>query len=316
MSKGGKGCQPAGNEFPWKTRSSVVLNCRLCTILMIAVWQIVTDRYLPNSSPMSCSPAVISVHDQIASRLRSDVRRGVFAPGDPLREEHLAARFGVSRSPIRQVLQQLTFEGLLHSKPNCGMVVAEPPSRDVASVLYDCRAKLECLALRQCFHELNESDFQRWEAILDALYDACDRNDHSGAYHLDSLFHRVLIDKASPAGSLGVYSAIAGATSEFLALDENRPFHADFRELYGMHAALYAMFRLGDLEIACEALSQHIRKQAFVAASCRRWTEAGKPRVYEGIYDKLAQPLRRAVTRRKKPQRERIPSAGKGSRPE
>ncbi len=252
---------------------------------------------------MSRSAAVISVHDQIASRLRSDVRRGVLAPGDPLREEHLAARFGVSRSPIRQVLQQLTFEGLLHAKPNRGMVVAEPPSREVAEVLYDCRAKLECLALRQCFHDLNEDDFQNWREILDALYECCDREDHSAAYHLDSLFHRVLIDKASPAGSLGVYSAIAGATSEFLALDENRPFHSDFRELYGMHAALYAMFRLGDVEVACEALSQHIRKQWFVAASCRCWTEAGKPRGYECVYDKLAQPLRRTVNRRKKTRR-------------
>ena len=81
-------------------------------------------------------------------------------------------------------------------------------------------------------------------------------------------------------------------------MDRNRPFHADFLELYGMHAALYAMFRLGDLEVACEALSQHILKQDFVAASCRCWTEAGKPREIEGVYDKLAQPLRKAVKRR------------------
>ncbi len=194
-----------------------------------------------------------------------------------MREEHLAARFGVSRSPIRQVLQQLTYEGLLYSRPNCGTVVAQLPSPEVASALYECRAKLECIALRQCFADLNEADFARWRDILDALYECCDREDHSGAYHHDGLFHRLIVEKASPAGSLGVYFAIAGATSDYLSVDENRPYHADFRELYGMHAALYAMYRLGDVDIACEALSQHILKQEFVTASCRCWTESGSP---------------------------------------
>jgi DNA-binding GntR family transcriptional regulator len=241
---------------------------------------------------------VVSIHEQIASRIRTDVRKGIFAPGDPLREEHLAARFGVSRSPIRQVLQQLTYEGLLHSRPNCGTVVAAPPSPEIALALYECRAKLECIALRQCFAELDDEDFAHWREILAAMYACCDREDHAGAFHQDALFHQLLIDKASPAGSLGVYSAIAGATSDYLRVDKNRPYHADFRELYGMHAALYAMYRLGDVEVACEALSQHILKQEFVAAACRCWTEAGKPLELEGVYDKLAQGLRRAIRKK------------------
>jgi len=65
-----------------------------------------------------------------------------------------------------------------------------------------------------------------------------------------------------------------------------------------MHAALYAMCRLGDVDIACEALSQHILKQEFVAASCRCWTEAGKPLALEGVYDKLAPGLRRALRKK------------------
>jgi len=240
---------------------------------------------------MSPTNAVVSVHQQIASRLRADVCRGFYAPGDLLKEEQLAARFGVSRSPIRQVLQQLTHEGLLHTKPNSRTVVAEPPSAETMTILRECRARLECLALRKCFHQLNDADFQRWGEILNGIYEACDRGDFAAAYHQDTLFHRVLVDKAAPAGSMGVYTVIAGATTEFLAIDANRPFHADFGELYAMHAALFAMFRLGDVRIASEALSQHILRGPFVEASCRCWTEAGKPREYDGIYDQLAEKL-------------------------
>lgn len=245
------------------------------------------------------SPAVISVHDQIASRLREDVRNGVLSPGDPLREEQLAARFGVSRSPIRQVLRQLTFEGLLHARPNCGMVVAPPPSTDVLEVIYACRARLESIALRQCFQQFESRDFARWNEILDALYECCRREDHAGADRQDWLFHQAIIDKASPAGSMGVYFAIAAATRDY-SIDRNRTCYEDFCELYAVHAALVAMFRLGDVDVACEALSQHILKGDFNAAACKRWYKAGKPRSTESVYDPLAQTLREAAKRRQR----------------
>lgn len=247
---------------------------------------------------MQLSSSIVSVHQQIASRLRSDVRRGVYAPGDPLRETQLAAQFGVSRSPIRQVLQQLTFEGLLQAKPNCGTVVAQRPTAEVMQALRECRVNLEVIALQHCFQELDEDDFHRWRKILGELYLACDRSDHIVAYELDNQFHRLVIDKAEQTGAAGVYAVIAAATSEYMSVSENRPFHADFRELYAMHAALYAIYRMGDLELACEALRQHILFEPFVADCCRCWTEAGKPSEVDSVYDHLADSLREAARQR------------------
>lgn len=245
----------------------------------------------------TASPALISVHDQIAARLRADVRSGVLSPGDPLREEQLAARFGVSRSPIRQVLRQLTFEGLLYARPNCGMVVAPPPSPGVLDALYACRARLESIALEQCFDRLDEADFERWEAILAELYDCCRREDYVGADHQDALFHRLFVDKASGSGSLGVYAAIAAATREY-SIDRNRTCYKDLCELHAIHAALLAIFRLGEVAVAREALAQHILKGQFNRAAVKRWYRAGKPRSGEGVYDSLASRLREAARQR------------------
>ncbi|MEZ6044156.1 MAG: GntR family transcriptional regulator [Planctomycetaceae bacterium] len=249
---------------------------------------------------MSLSSTVLSVHDQIASQLRADVRSGVYQPGDRIREGEIAERFGVSRSPVRQVLQELTREGLLYARPNCGTVVADAPSKEVMQVLRRCRAELECIALRQCFDELDEADFREWERIMETLYNACDREDYIHAYYQDSLFHALIMEKAAPAGSRGVYGVINNATAEYVSVDCNRPYHSDFREVYAMHASLFAIYRMGDLELACEALYQHILREPFVQDSYQCWMEAGKPRKSYEIYEPLAKNLRKAINRTQK----------------
>jgi GntR family transcriptional regulator, rspAB operon transcriptional repressor len=286
-------------------------NCVQCTRFRVQYPILGRDGRLPSGpkgNSMSRSAAVIPIHAQIASRLRADVYQGKLAKGTFLREEEIAARFGVSRSPIRLILQQLSHEGLLHWRANLGTVVAEPPTAEVVDVLYDCRSKLECIALRECFHRLDDSDFQLWREILDSLYDACANEDYGTAYYYDSLFHRVTIDKATPGGgALGVFNAIVGTTDHYNRIPANRTSHADFLEVYGMHAALYEVFRQGDVDVACEALSQHILRGPFAEASCRCWIEAGKPREYEGVYDKLIPDLRRAVAQKQKQQAKEKP---------
>jgi len=238
--------------------------------------------------------------EQIASQLRSDIRMGLLAPGEALREVQLATRFGVSRSPIRQVLHQLTFEGFLIAKSNCGTVVADRPSVEVTKVMRDCRARLEAIALEHCFDDFEESDFADMRAILEDLYQACQRSDHAAAYHHDFRFHRLIIDKDRESGYIGIYSALIGATKESLNTGESQRSHFDFLELYASHAALYAIYRLGDRKIAVEALVQHILRERFVKDSWEAWEAAGKPQELHGVYDHLAPRLRRDANRRKR----------------
>lgn len=246
---------------------------------------------------MNNGTPVISVHDQIVARLRADIKEGLLKAGEPLREVQLARRFGVSRSPIRQALHQLTSEGLLTARPNCGTVVAAPPTSEVRDALYLCRARLEQIALRQCLATLGEDDFRRYEEILAALYDTCERLDYVTADHHDQQFHRLMIDKATEEGSLGVYFAIAGATRDH-SIDGNRTMFGDFRELWAIHASLLELFRTGDVEVAGEALVQHILREEFNGMVARGWYEAGQPHRCDKICGSLMEPLRQAAKRR------------------
>ena len=60
---------------------------------------------------------------RVASELRSEILQGDIAPGARLSQQSTAERFGVSRIPVRDALQVLAGEGLVHPTSNATAVV-------------------------------------------------------------------------------------------------------------------------------------------------------------------------------------------------
>lgn len=71
---------------------------------------------------------------QIHRELRERIILLDLPPGTRLREEHLAAEYGLSRTPIRQVLFQLEFEGLVESVEGAGARVSTIEFRSLRDV--------------------------------------------------------------------------------------------------------------------------------------------------------------------------------------
>ena len=80
-------------------------------------------------------------------RIRAAIRDGTLAPGLRLTETDLAARFGVSRTPVRQAIARLESEGLLTHEPRRGLTVTQPDHQQVVE-LYVMREVLEGAAAR------------------------------------------------------------------------------------------------------------------------------------------------------------------------
>lgn len=89
---------------------------------------------------------------QTASRvhqdLRGDILDGRCEPGSRLREEEIAERFGVSRTPVREALRRLEADGLVIVTPNRGAEVVRWRDDDIAE-LVELRAMLEGQAARR-----------------------------------------------------------------------------------------------------------------------------------------------------------------------
>ncbi|MDR7089266.1 MULTISPECIES: GntR family transcriptional regulator [Cellvibrio] len=139
---------------------------------------------------------IIPVRDQIADQIRSDIIAGDMPPNAKLNEVALAERFGVSRGPVRDVLLQLTKEGLLVAKNNCGVSVNSVLSPELQELMIDIRTKIELHALKSLKGKLQEADFAEIDAILDRLQDAFDNEDYTEVTKADMDFHRYLVMKA------------------------------------------------------------------------------------------------------------------------
>lgn len=112
----------------------------------------------------------------IAERLRAAILAGDLAPGTALVETSLAARFDVSRGPLREALRELIEEGLLVTVPYTGTHVISLSVEDVQEI-YSMRIALERFAFEQAWDRRDETfaeELRRRNAVLTAAIDAGD----------------------------------------------------------------------------------------------------------------------------------------------
>ncbi|TGS48776.1 MULTISPECIES: GntR family transcriptional regulator [unclassified Mesorhizobium] len=92
---------------------------------------------------------------------------GVLRPGEKLDETSLAARFEVSRTPVREALGQLSAMGLVERRPNRGAIVAVVTQEYLTS-MFESMAELEGICARFCAERMTVSERRALEAEHEA----------------------------------------------------------------------------------------------------------------------------------------------------
>lgn len=103
--------------------------------------------------------------DRVFARIEHAIVTGEFPPGSRLGEEALAARYGISRGPLREALRRLEGRGLVVRLPHAGVRVVALDRQDLIE-LYEIRANLESLACRLAAQRATDSEIGALEALL------------------------------------------------------------------------------------------------------------------------------------------------------
>jgi DNA-binding GntR family transcriptional regulator len=189
--------------------------------------------------------------------IREDLLCGRIPSGSRLSESKLTGRFGVSRGMIREALAQLTSEGLLVAKPNCGVTVAPPPGDGIRDFIVPVRRAAETYALKLIFEKLNEHDFEAWDEVLFRMERACRDSDEETIVLTDIAFHRSIIARAGDPDLLAIWKVILVRVRGHFREEVHRE-RATLMSICDRHRRLVDTLRSGDKKAAIKALGKHI----------------------------------------------------------
>ena len=99
-------------------------------------------------------------HDQMYQTLANEILRFELKPGDALSENQLCQRFGLSRTPVRSLLQRLQENGLVQIIPCKGSIVTRLDYDVVNQLIYE-RVAVETMVLRDFIRTCSPADAER-----------------------------------------------------------------------------------------------------------------------------------------------------------
>ncbi|MCJ8141020.1 GntR family transcriptional regulator [Falsirhodobacter halotolerans] len=190
--------------------------------------------------------------DRAYDLIRDAVLAGEFAEGERLTEELVAARTGVSRTPVREALRALVADGFLQARAKSGAIVPIWDRKAFAD-LFGIRAVLEGYAASLAAHRANAADLRR-------LGELCDRME------------------ALPVNDAPTYLAeFAGVNSDFhihiLRMSDNARLEQLAAPLMtmGLLVRTYSRFSEQAIRRSC---AEHRSIVAAIANSDGRWADA------------------------------------------
>lgn len=218
--------------------------------------------------------------DEIANAIRHEVATGRFPMGSRLRQEALAAEFGVSRTPIREALRKLQAEGLIVFEPRRGALVRGPAPREIREA-YRVRSELEGLAAELAAgwiadQELRElADAERlFGELVAGVSSAAERGDDMDVQRASTawseandLFHEV-IQRAAKNQALRrtivfLHRSIPRGLTGMALVANIRLLQANARE----HAGIREAIEKHDGGVARRLMRDHIVRSGEIAAS-------------------------------------------------
>ena len=194
-------------------------------------------------------------------RLRHEILRGTLAPGHPLRQDEIAARYGVSKIPVREALLHLVAEGLVASQPNRGFTVSRLQAQEAKDIL-EIRAILECQAVRLAMPHMADADIARAASILNQA-EATEALDRWSDLNWD--FHSALYAPADRKRLLDLIRQISNPTDPYIRVLIS---NANYRgRAEREHRAILGACEMRNAEAAAALLDQHIRQTGVLLAA-------------------------------------------------
>lgn len=201
---------------------------------------------------MPASSIARTTSSAVTQLLRQNLDHGRWASGTPLRQEEIAAEFGVSRVPVREALFQLQAEGLVQMVPNKGMYVRTPSEADLRE-WFRLRLLIESDLLAEALPRHTPATVNRVETVQAALDKAAAVTDWIAG---DREFHEALYAPAQRPESLAIVRRLRHLVDRFYFARMKPGTRA--QGWHDEHHALIRALKRRDAKAAARVLQAHM----------------------------------------------------------
>ncbi len=192
-----------------------------------------------------------------AQALRKMLLSGEPAMGEPVREEALAGRLGISRPPVREAMRLVHGEGLLEQIPRRGYRVATFSDQEVREII-DLRELLESKALQLIADRLEPPELGALEAVVERMRESSEIDDAPQVISLATDFHLEVVRLAGNSRLTSYSRELMLQMQLWLANNAgNSRNEASSSTLYEQHRELLDVLALGDWPRILQAFGDH-----------------------------------------------------------
>jgi phosphonate utilization transcriptional regulator len=212
------------------------------------------------NSPAAPSPLELVQSNSLPMLVAREVERmilaGELSVGERVNESALAARFRVSRGPVREALRGLEESGLLRLEKNRGVFVREI-SLGEADEIYDLREALDELVGRRLAKRFEDPARTAVHALLTEMDSAAAQGDAASYHMLNLRFHDTLVEATGNAKLIATYRRLIKELHLFrlkgLTAGGGLPVSND------EHRGIVRTIEAGDADAAGKRMRDHVR---------------------------------------------------------
>lgn len=196
-----------------------------------------------------------SAAETIRMEIEREINEGVLTPGDPLDEEALAGRFGVSRTPVREALLHLSVLGTVTIAPRAGIYVSRLSMPELLALI-EMLAELEAACAKLATRRIMPDEAEALKRVHQESLAFEQSGDAGGYARCNTQFHEILYQACRNAPLADEIARIRGRTRVYRqSVLQNQMRIRRSRE---DHGRILEAVLAGDAGAAAEAALQHL----------------------------------------------------------
>ena len=215
-----------------------------------------------------------TLHQEIVSRIRKMIQKGTLVRGQKVNENDLCQIMGVSRTPVREALRQLTSEGLIQLIPHKGAFVSEPCIEEISD-LFEVMSVLEGTCARLAASHMTPKDLMKIEALHADLETHYQDRDHEAYLKTNYDFHMFIQELT---GNKVLNDVINSLRQKILLYRQKQLYQPErFDQSMQEHRNLLGAFRTRDPNSSESLMKHHLLMQckALVGLYANKEVEKG-----------------------------------------